>query len=302
MKFDLNDYYYFVHVVEKQGYTAAANALQMPKSRLSRHVAQLEERLGVRLLQRTSRNITITQQGQHFYQHARKLVDAMELAESAMQNAEGNLCGKVVISCSVGLAQYALSELVIEFVKLHPMIQIEQRVANMMVNLIAEGIDIAIRGHSTNLPDSTLIQRVIARVNWPLYASPNYVSGTESISQPDALSHCKFLKLGNFNQQNTISLLQENGHEIVQTVLPVLCSDDMATLKRAAIAGIGITSLPSYVCHHEEQQGALVRVLPEWYTQTANLSLVMPSRSGVPAHIKAFSDFLRERLPPMVEA
>lgn len=300
MKLDLNDYYYFVHVVEKQGYTAAANALQMPKSRLSRHVAQLESRLGVRLLQRTSRNVTVTQQGLVFYEHARKLVDAMELAESTMQNAEGELAGKVVISCSTGVAQYALSDLFVEFAKLHPRIQIEQRVTNTLVNLIADGIDLAIRGHSADLPDSSLIQRPITRVDWPLFASPTFIKNLGSINHPNDLHTCPFLKVGRFNQQNTIKLQDQDGKHIEQTVIPLLCSEDMATLKQSAIAGLGITSLPSYVCRPEVDRGELVQILPQWLTQAASLSLIMPSRLGVPAHIKVFAEFLREKLPQVM--
>lgn len=300
MKLDLNDYYYFVHVVEKKGYTAAANALQMPKSRLSRHVSQLEERLGVRLLQRTSRNVTITQQGQNFYQHARKLVDAMELAESAMENSDGELSGKIVISCSTGVAQYALSDLFIDFVKQYPRIQIEQRVTNSIVNLIADGVDLAIRGHSSDLPDSSLIQRSITNVDWPLYAAPTYLQQHASINEPSDLKHHAFLKLGRFNQQNTINLLHNNGEGLMQSVLPLLCSEDMATLKRAAVAGVGVTSLPNYVCRSDMQQGQLVRVLPNWLTQRANLSLVTPSRLGVPAHVKAFAEFIREEMPKKI--
>ena len=301
MKLDLNDYFYFVHVVEKQGYTAAASALQMPKSRLSRHVAQLEERLGVRLLQRTSRNVTITEQGKDFYQHARKLVDAMEMAESAMQNNQGELSGKIVISCSNGVAQYGLCELFIEFAKRHPRVHIEQRVTNSIINLVADGVDIAIRGHSGDLPDSSLIQRGISQVDWPLFAAPSLIETLGEITLPTDLSQCSFLKIGRFNQQNTISLIHHSGQQVTQTVIPALCSEDMTTLKRSAVAAMGITSLPSYVCRKEVLQGQLIRILPDWLTQSAKLSLVMPSRLGVPAHVSAFADFLRSELPKIVK-
>ena len=300
MKLDLNDYYYFVHVVEKQGYTAAAAALQMPKSRLSRHVAQLEARLGVRLLQRTSRHVAVTQEGLHFYGYARKLVDAMELAESAMKNTQGELSGKAVISCSTGVAQYALGELLIEFAERHPQVKIEQRVANSMANLIAEGVDLAIRGHNTDLPNSSLIQRSIARVDWPLFASPALLEKVTSLKDATDLAHLNFLRVGRFNQTNTINLIDNKGQNTSQTVIAKLCSEDMSTLKRAAIAGLGVTSLPNYVCKSELKSGELVRVLPEYLTQAANLSLVMPSRLGVPVHIKALADFIRDKLPSVM--
>ena len=302
MKVNLNDYYYFVHVVEKQGYTAAANALQMPKSRLSRHVAQLEERLGVRLLQRTSRNVTVTESGKRFYQHARKCVDAMEFAESAMQNAAGELSGKVIISCSTGLTQFAFGDLCIEFAKKHPSIEIEQRISNAYVDMVAEGVDMAIRGHSTSLPDSNLIQRPIANVDWPLYCAPNYLNDIESIKTPRDLSKCAFLKIGRVNAQNAIRLIHDSGQEVMQTITPRFCSEDMASLKQAAISGLGITSLPKYVCQQDVLSGDLIQVLPAWLTQSAQLSLVMPSRLGVPKHIHLFAEYIREHLPAIVRA
>jgi DNA-binding transcriptional LysR family regulator len=300
MKVDLNDYFYFMHVVEKKGYTAAASALNMPKSRLSRHVTQLEARLGVRLLQRTSRNVTVTQEGRHFYQHARKLVDTMELAEAAMKHNTGSLAGKVVISCSTGVAQFALLDIIAEFSKQHPKVLIEQRVSNTMVDIVAEGIDMVIRGHSGELPDSSFIQRFITKVEWPLYCAPEYLEQVEKIDTPDDLANCRFLKVGRANQKDAISLLNKEGLRTHQITNIALCSEDMSTIKHAAITGLGVTALPDYVCNKAVKTQQLVRVLPEWVSQSANLSLLMPSRLGVPAHTKALAEFIREKLPIVV--
>jgi len=297
VKIDLNDYFYFMHVVEKKGYTAAAKALNMPKSRLSRHVAQLEARLGIRLLQRTSRNVTVTQEGQNFYQHARKLVDTMELAESAIKNSKGSLTGKVVISCSTGVAQFALIEVITEFAKLHPAVLIEQRVGNVLVDLVAEGIDIVIRGHSGELPDSSLIQRFITKVEWPLYCSPSYLEKVERLDTPYQLADCRFMKVGRGSSKDAIPLLHKNGLRTHQATNIVMYSEDMSTVRQAAIAGLGITALPDYVCKQALQSGHLVQVLPDWISQSASLSLLMPSRLGVPQHTKALADFIREKLP-----
>jgi len=301
MKVDLNDYFYFMHVVEKKGYTAAAKVLNMPKSRLSRHVAQLEARLDVRLLQRTSRNVTVTQEGQKFYQHARKLVDTMELAESAMKNSKGSLTGKVVISCSTGVAQFALLEVITEFAKQHPAILIEQRVGNTLVDLVAEGIDIAIRGHSGELPDSSLIQRFITKVDWPLYCAPSYLEKVEPIETPYHLANCRFLKVGRGSSKDAIPLLHKDGLRTHQTTNIVMYSEDMSTLRRATIEGLGIIALPDYVCKEALQTGQLVQVLPGWISLSASLSLLMPSRLGVPPHTKALADFIREKLPAVIK-
>ncbi|WP_210395158.1 LysR substrate-binding domain-containing protein [Motiliproteus sediminis] len=297
MGIDLNDYFYFVHVVEKKGYTAAAKALNMPKSRLSRHVAQLEERLGVRLLQRTSRNVAVTEEGQSFYQHARKVVDHLELAEAAMDNRTGSLAGKVVVSCSTGMAQFALLDIVTEFARQHPDVLIEQRVANTLVDLVAEGVDIAIRGHSGELPDSSLIQRFIATVEWHFYCSPDYLRRVNKIEAPYDLAQCRFLKVGRASAKEAIPLHHTDGLRTHQNSRIALCSEDMATIRQAAIDGLGVTALPNYVGKSAVRAGQLVRVLPDWISQAANLSLLMPSRLGVPAHTKALSEYIRAQLP-----
>jgi len=300
MSIDLNDYFYFVHVVEKKGYTTAAKALDMPKSRLSRHVAQLEERLGVRLLQRSSRNVAVTEEGKSFYQHARKLVDHFELAEAAMDNKSGNLSGKVVIGCSIGVAQFVLLDIVTDFTRQHPKVLIEQRVSNTMVDLIAEGIDIAIRGHSGELPDSSLIQRFIANVEWQFYCSPGYLEQLEQLETPYDLASCRFLKVGRAGAKEAIPLQHKDGLRIHQNTHVALCSEDMSTIRQAAIDGLGVTALPDYVCRAAVQAGQLVRVLPDWVSQYASLSLLMPSRVGVPPHTKALAEFIRERVPSAV--
>lgn len=268
----------------------------MPKSRLSRHVTQLEERLGVRLLQRTSRNVTVTDEEYGFYQHARKLVDTMELVEAAMESRMGLLSGKVVLSCSTGVAQFALIDIITEFAKLYPQVLIEQRVSNTNVDLIAEGIDMAIRGHSSELPDSSLIQRFITKVEWSLYCSPSYLEEIGKIESPYDLARCRVLKVGRSNGKDAIPLQRKDGLRTHQNTNIVMCSEDMSTLKQATIV-TGVIALPDYVCKKPLQTGHLVRILPEWISQSASLSLLMPSRLGVPAHTNALAEFIREKLP-----
>lgn len=297
MKIDLNDYFYFVHVVEKEGYTAAARSLNMPKSRLSRHVSQLEKRLGVRLLQRTSRTVTVTEEGKRFFLHARKLVDTMELAEASISECSASLSGKVTFSCSTGLAQFALPDIIADFAKLHPNVVIEQRISNTIDDLIADGIDFAIRGHGGQLPDSSLIQRSIAKVDWPLFCSPSYVKQNGSIENPYDLANCHFLKLGRATTKDAITLLHSDGRRTNQATNILMCTEDMATLKHSVIKGLGVTTLPDYVCASDLKSGQLIQILPDWISQSASLSLLMPSRLGVPQHTRMLIEFIQNRLP-----
>lgn len=298
---DLNDYYYFVHVVEKKGYTAAANVLGVPKSRLSRHVSQLEQRLGQRLIQRTSRSISITQQGMAFYQHARKLVDAMEMAEASVLSPEGNLSGSVRISCSVGVAQFALKELICQFALEYPNVVVEQHVTNSNIDLIAEGIDLAIRGHNAPLPDSSMIAHHLADVEWHFFASPSYYAEHPQLTEPCGLTDSRYLAMGNQHNASMILLQHDDGLSAQIQTSPFFCSQDLSTLKHAAMQSMGVAALPSYVCRKELKSGQVVRVLDGWMLSRAQLSLLMPSRQGIPPQVKALSDFLREHFSSVVK-
>jgi len=295
-KIDLNDYFYFVHVVEKQGFSPAARALNMPKSRLSRHVSQLEERLDTRLIQRTSRQFKVTETGQLFYQHARALIDEMQAAEAAIQSRKGLLSGRVTISCSVGVAQFALKDLVFEFLEKHPKVDLVQQVTNQAVDLVSSGIDLAIRGHMDALPDSSIIQRRLANVSWHLFASPEHLARTGTPESPHDLLNRQSLKVGWQPVSGHWSLENADGVKSTIPFSPLLCSDDMTTLKQAAAKGLGIVSLPVYACSDELNDGSLVRVLPDWVSGKAQLSLVMPSLRGQSPPVRALSDYLIDNL------
>ena len=297
---DLNDYFYFVHVVEKKGFSPAARALDMPKSRLSRHVSRLEERLDIKLIQRTSRQFKVTEAGQIFYQHARALLEEMEAAEAAIQSRKTSLSGRVTLSCSVGVAQYAIKDLVLQFLADQSKVDLVQQITNQPVDLIASGIDMAIRGHTEPLPDSSLIQRHLATVSWHLFASPNYLSETGYPKSPYDLIKRKSLKVGWQPTSGHWTLQNTEGLKTNVPFSPQLSSDDMSTVKSAAIAGLGIVSLPAYTCRKEITNGSLIRVLPDWVSGKAQLSLLMPSRKGQSPAVRAFSEFLLHNLNEQV--
>ncbi len=293
----MNDYYFFVHVVEKKGFAPAGRALNIPKSRLSRHISQLEDQLGVRLIQRTSRQFKVTGIGETFYHHARKAVDEIEAANAAIEQNSKILTGKVRVSCSVGMAQFALSQLVIRFLKAHPDVEIIQQVTNQPVDLIDSGVDMAIRGHTSPLPDSTLIQRRLASVTWGLLASPSYLEHAGTPMIPEELEVHAGLMLGWRPEIGHWELQASDGSTFTKTYQPRLCSEDMVTLKQAASAGLGIVGLPLYTCRDELRVKRLVRVLPDWTAGNADISLLMPSRQGVPPAVSLFANFLRDELP-----
>lgn len=293
---DLNDYFYYVHVIDKQGFSAAAKALNIPKSKLSRHVAQLEQRLDIQLIQRTSRHFKITEAGQIFYRHAKALIEEMDAAEAAMQRRKGGLGGQVTLSCSVGVAQFALKNLLIDFLLKYPEINLIQQVTNQPIDMISAGVDLVIRGHSDPLPDSTLMHRHLAEISWHLWASPAYLASYGVIDHPDDLLKQQALKFGWQPASGYWRLQKCKSETEIVTFKPLFCSDDMSSLKQAAIAGMGIVSLPDYVCKDDIASGMLVPVLPEWVSETAQLSLLMPSRRTHSPAIQALRDFLVNNL------
>lgn len=297
---DLNSYFFFVHVVEKKGFAPAGRALNIPKSRLSRHISQLEDQLGVRLIQRTSRQFKVTDVGEVFYKHARKAIDEIETANAIVEQNSNTVTGKVRVSCSVGMAQFVLSQLVVRFLNEHPKVEIIQQVTNQPIDLIDSGVDMAIRGHNAPLPDSTLIQRRLASVTWGLLASPSYLEIANTPMTPEELDEHTGLKLGWQPETGHWVLEAADGSKFSKTYRPRLCSEDMGTLKQAALAGLGIVGLPLYTCRDELRSKRLVRVLPDWKSGEADISLLMPSRQGVPPAVSLFANFLRDELPKIV--
>lgn len=297
---DLNDYFYFVHVVEKGGFSAAARALGMPKSRLSRHIAALEERLDTRLIQRTTRQFNVTDIGDVFYQHARALIDEMENAEAAVKRKKNTLSGNVTLSCSVGVAQFALKEILARFLSDNPLVTVSQQVTNQNIDLVASGVDLSIRGHTGPLPDSTLVQRKIATVEWNLFCAVGYQEASGAIEGPDQLAEQPTLALGWQSPRGTWSLESYLGERLEIGITPRLKSEDMATLKEAAIQGLGIVALPAYTCRREVHEGQLERVLSDWHAGVAQLSFIQPSRRGVSPPVEALRDYILAELPNFV--
>lgn len=296
---DLNDAFYFVQVVEKGGFSAASRALQIPKSRLSRRVRQLEEHLGVRLLQRTSRVVTTTDIGEEFYRRTQTAIARFEAAETAVRRKTNRIEGVVTVSCSVGMAQFALDRIIPRFLQDNPKVDVVQRASNRMEDLVKDGIDVAIRGHMDTLPDSSLIQVKLAKLEWHLFCSPRYLENLPSSDEPSSLADHPALVLGRPAEAHQWLLADVNGQSASVPCYVRLASDDMTTLKRAAISSLGIAALPSYVCLPELDAGTLVRVLPSWTAGCPQISLLMPSRQGLLPAFEAFIDCLKRELPPV---
>ena len=294
---DLNDAYYFVHVVEKNGFTAAARALGIPKSRVSRRVKELEEALGVRLLQRSSRRMMVTDVGQEYYRHAREAIERLENAETAVRRKVNAIEGLVTVSSSVGMAQFALSQILPKFLEDYPKVNVVLQASNQMENLLEKGIDVAIRGHMDTLPDSSLIQVRLAGVEWHLFCSPEYAENLNPADEPDALADLPCLALGGTREGYQWALRDDSGRTVSIPSQVRFAGYDMTALKAAAERGLGVVALPSYVCKQEVENGSLVRVLSNWTAGCPQISLITPSRRGTLPAVEAFVMYLKRELP-----
>jgi DNA-binding transcriptional LysR family regulator len=296
---DLRDVYYFVHAVEKKGISAAARALDLPKSTVSRRILALEAALGIRLIHRTTRGFTVTEIGQEFYERAVATLVEAESAENVVRQRVAEPRGTIHFSCPVALAQLGLAELIPRFMTLYPRTRIVQHATNRFVDPVQDGFDVCLRAHSTLLPASTLIQRHLVDIPWHLFAGPVYLARKGTPVSPEDLAAHDAVGLKQTEEAHVWLLAHEEHPDKKATVsyTPCLQSDDMGTLKVAARTH-GIVALPGYVGRKEVESGLLVRVLPQWHAGIATVSMLLPSRRGLLPSVRAFIDFLSTHVPP----
>ncbi|WP_236545298.1 LysR substrate-binding domain-containing protein [Tropicimonas marinistellae] len=220
-----------------------------------------------------------------------------ETAETAVRRKTNTIEGTVTVSCSVGMAQFGLDQILPRFLQDNPGVTVVQRASNQMEDLIKGGIDVAIRGHMDTLPDSSLIQVKLARVEWHLFCSPEYRGAIEQSDDPAVLADHPALVLGRPRERHQWLLTDYGGQTASLPGRVRLASDDMSTLKNAAAVSLGIAALPSYVCRQDVEAGSLVRILPSWTAGRPQISLLMPSRRGLLPAFEAFLSFLKQELP-----
>lgn len=296
---DLNDLHYFARVVEHGGYAAAGRALGIPKSKLSRRVAALETRLGVRLLQRSSRRFSVTDIGRVYAEHCQAMLTQAQAAQEAVDLAHSEPRGQVRFSCPVTLAQTVLADLTASFMALHPDVNVFMEVTNRRVDVIEDGLDLALRVRA-RIEDSTLVMRQFGTSRLHLVASPTLLERLGNPISPQELDQYPSLGLVMSDGRNTWHLENDEGQHCAIDFRPKLQADDFYVLRAAALSGVGITALPEYFCRTELMRGNLIELLPNWHFQKSFLHAVYPSRRGQIPAVRRFIDFLVEHLPPRI--
>ncbi|WP_286505676.1 LysR substrate-binding domain-containing protein [Variovorax davisae] len=288
---DLNDLALFAMVVEHRGFSAASRELGIPKSRLSRRVAQLEARLGVRLLQRNSRNLTPTSVGQAYYERCREVVMLATSATDVIDKALAEPQGTLRVSCPISLAQFWLTPLLSVFMRAHPKVVISLAVTNRPIDLLNESMDVVLRVRRPPLGDSGMVVRPLARTADILVGSPTLSAQFGAPSSIKELQHWPTLSMPVPGDQYCWRLRSVGGLE--QLVhRPRLITDDMFALKSAALDGTGIALLPPMICAAELEAGTLRAILPDWSAEPGEIQAVFPSRRGMLPAVRAFVDFL----------
>ncbi len=288
---DLNDLMVFATVVEQGSFTGAAESYNTPKSNISRKITRLENHLGVRLLERSTRSLHLTEVGQRYYEYCRRIKDELNAADSAVESMLDKPQGRLRICTSLGVGQSLLSEHLANFCLQNPGVELDLTLTNRRVDLIEEGFDLAFR--VGELGDSSLVAKRLCSINLKLYAAPNH--GFEKLSQPSELPEQPLMLMSAKERSANWHLISDDNQHHISFKPSVRC-DDFSMLKRMAIQGLGITELPDYMAEECIENGKLINILPDWTFKPVNLYALYPSHRGATPKVRALLDYLTQEL------
>jgi len=293
---DLNDLYFFAKVADFGSYTAAAKALGLQTSKLSRRIAALETELGVRLINRTTRRLSLTEAGKTFHRHCLALLDEAQAAKDAMTQLLGSPQGLVRISCPTGLLQGGVADVLARFLAKHPRVRVALDATNRRVDVVDEGLDIAIRVRKPPLEDSDLAMRAFGPDEVILVASPELIAAHGEPQTLEDIRRMPTLSMGSADEHSTWRFVGMDGEPAELTHSPRLRTDDLFTLRRAALLGIGAVLVPHLIVAKDLERGALIRLLPSLKAHTGLMHAIFPSRRGMVPAVRSLLDTLSEGL------
>ncbi|MGE5792816.1 MAG: LysR substrate-binding domain-containing protein [Bacteroidota bacterium] len=283
----------FLRVVQAGGFSKAAARLDISPAMVTKHVNSLEERLGVRLLYRTTRQVSLTEAGAAYYEHCARIVADLDDAEAAVGALSRAPRGTLRITAGVDIGE-ELAPLVTEFMRAEPEVAPEVVLENRFVDLVEERFDVGIRG-AVRLPESSLIVRPLARSRLLLCAAPAYLEAHGTPCTPDDLERHRFLPIMHPLLREEL-LLRRDGEKRLVHIRPAMRSNSTRVLREASVAGAGILLLTTINAWHEVVAGRLTTVLEDWHTVDLGLYAVFPHRRHLAAKVRTFVDFLAERL------
>jgi DNA-binding transcriptional LysR family regulator len=279
-------------VVDHNGFAAAARALGMPRSRLSRRIGLLEERLGVRLIQRSTRRFAVTEIGREYYRHCVAMLVEAEAAQEAIERARAEPQGIVRVSCPSSVLYFQVGEMIARFMAECPNVEVHLESTNRRVDVIREGFDMAIRVRFPPLEESDLVMKVLAESPQRLVAGPTVLERLSRPFVPADLNALPSLAWGPPHPDYEWTLGGPNGATVRIPHRPRFVTEDMVTLRLAALRGVGVAQMPTMVVRNDLRDGTLIDVLPDWAPRTGIIHAVFPSRRGLLPSVRALLDFL----------
>jgi DNA-binding transcriptional LysR family regulator len=298
MKTDLNSLLIFAQVVESNSFVKAAHHLQIPTSTVSRRIAELEKQLGVRLIERSTRSLRLTDVGSEVLEHAQRTADLSDAVTNIASNHAANVSGNLRVSAPPSISDSLLAPLICRFQEFYPDVRVQVFITERVVDQIAEGIDLAFR--VGELEDSSLVVRHILTYRHQLVASPTYLTKHKLPKKPKDLLHHRLLAFSFWTPQNTWTFnhARSNQSDSV-TFQPHLSINEYAGLATALLAGMGIGELPPIVQPELLRDGHLVEVMPTWHFRQFKLSIVQLSNRYVPRAVRIFKEFAVDTTPSL---
>ncbi len=289
---DLNEAAVFVKVVQAGSFSAAARQLGLPTSTVSTRVARLEKRLGVTLLQRTTRKLHVTDAGQAYFHHASLGLSYMLEAEAALDEARQQPQGRLKVTAPADLGDNLLAGLIERTQREYPALEVELLLTDRYIDLIADGVDVAIR--TGELRDSSLIAKSLGTIRWAMFASRRYLEASAPLEEPQQLHHHQCLQ---FTPMGRDSWNLSNGPNTITVPLPGRAmANSIGVVRTMALNGQGVALLPTFICKPELLTGELEHVLPGWEGKADPVHLVYPRQRFMPPKLRAFIDVAREAL------
>ena len=287
---DLNEMLVFTRVVQAGGFSAAARNLALPKSTVSRRIAALEERIGARLLQRTTRRLGLTDAGRLFFEHSARIVSEIEEAEQTVHRMQSSPRG--LLRVTAPLSFIYLEPVVAEYLSLYPEVQLHLVCTDRAVDLVEEGFDVAIR--AGKLSDSSLVTRSLGAAHRVLVASPSYLRKHGQPRTPAELSKHACLSFG--GQVHNVWSLQSGEKRAEVRLTSRLFVNELGTIQHAAREGIGIAWIPDFAVKEDLKTRRLRRVLPEWHSADIPVQALYPTARHLSPKVARFIEVARSRL------
>jgi DNA-binding transcriptional LysR family regulator len=281
----------FVAVVEAGQFSSAAERLGLGKSVVSRRVSELEEHLGARLLQRTTRRLALTEAGREFYPRALQLLEDMAEAEQSLSSGQRALSGRIRLAAPLSFGLMHLTPALNEFMREHPNVVLDLDLDDSQINLIQEGVDLALR--IGRLGDSSMIALPLAQIKSLIVASPDYLERHGTPDTPEALANHQGLCYSNLPEPNKWRLSDDQGKQYIATLPLRLLANNGDLLVQAAVAGLGLCLSPSFIAFRAIQEGKLVPILRDYHTTSVTAYAIYPSRRFVPQRVRTLVEFLQ---------